>query len=52
MLTFDPDKRISAAQALAHPWTVKNTENLIIDEPFNADAMKNLKEFRAENKLQ
>ncbi len=52
MLTFDPERRISAAQALSHQWIVKNTELLLIEEAFNSDAMKNLKNFRAENKLQ
>jgi calcium-dependent protein kinase len=52
MLTFDPDKRISASAALTHQWIIKNTELLLIEENFNTDAMKNLKDFRAENKLQ
>lgn len=52
MLTFDPDKRIAAASALTHQWIVKHTELLLIEENFNSEAMKNLKDFRAENKLQ
>jgi len=51
MLTYEADKRISAPQALAHQWIVKNTEMLLIEEAFNSDALKNLKDFRAESKL-
>ena len=47
MLTFDPDKRISAAQALSHSWIVKNTETIVIEEVINSEALKNLKNFRA-----
>ena len=51
MLTFDPEKRISAAQAIGHPWILRNTETIVIEEVINSEALKNLKEFRAETKL-
>lgn len=52
MLCFDPEKRISAAAALRHTWLLKNTEAIVINEIINSEAMKNLKDFRAETKLQ
>jgi hypothetical protein len=51
MLSFDPEKRISAAKAIVHPWILKNTETIIIEEVLNGEALKNLKNFRAETKL-
>jgi hypothetical protein len=51
MLAFDPEKRISAASAISHNWILKNTETIVIEEVFNSEALKNLKDFRAENKL-
>jgi calcium-dependent protein kinase len=51
MLTFDPDKRISAAYAISHPWIVRNTETIVIEEVINSEALKNLKGFRAASKL-
>jgi calcium-dependent protein kinase len=51
MLNFDQYKRISAQQALSHPWIIKNTENIVIDEVINSEALKNLKEFNASTKL-
>lgn len=52
MLCFDPDKRIAATSALRHTWLLKNTESIVIEEVINSEAMKNLKDFRAETKLQ
>ena len=52
MLCFDQDKRISATQVLNHNWIHKNTESIVIEEVINSDALKNLKDFRAETKLQ
>jgi hypothetical protein len=43
MLTFDPDKRISATSALSHSWIQKNTENILIEEAIHSEALKNLK---------
>ena len=51
LLCFDQDKRISASQAIHHPWILKNTETIIIEEVINSEALKNLKDFRAETKL-
>jgi calcium-dependent protein kinase len=52
MLTFDPEKRISAQTALGNSWILKNTESLLIDEAIHTEALKNLKEFNASSKLQ
>lgn len=51
MLTFEPEKRISASQVLHHPWILRNTESIVIEEVINSEALKNLKNFRAETKL-
>jgi len=42
MLTFDPRGRITAAQALSHPW-VKGEEAL--DVPLDVSVINNMKEF-------
>ena len=52
MLCLDQDKRISAELALTHTWIKKNTDSIVIEEVINSDALKNLKDFRAETKLQ
>lgn len=51
MLTFDPERRISAFDCLKHNWITKNTETIVIEEVINSEALKNLKIFRAETKL-
>ena len=51
MLNFDQEKRISASQAIQHQWIFKNTENIVIDEIINSEALKNLKDFNASTKL-
>ena len=52
MLKFDPDKRISASQAVKHEWIKNLTEGINVDETLATGALMNLKEFRAERKLQ
>lgn len=51
-LTYDPHKRLSAKEALEHKWF----EKVMIKEKVNKEVMhhnlKNLKNFRAEQKLQ
>lgn len=54
MLTLDIEKRISAAEALDHPWFQNNTKEkkLRLDLPIGRRSLRNLKDFRAKNKLQ
>jgi len=52
MLTYDPDKRISSSDALNHSWIKNLTEGINVDENLATGALMNLKEFRAERKLQ
>lgn len=52
MLKFDPDKRISSSEALNHSWIKNLTEGINVDENLATGALMNLKEFRAERKLQ
>lgn len=49
MLTRDPKKRITAAQALEHPWLRVDGE--ASDRPIDNAVQKRLKQFRAMNKL-
>ena len=46
MLTFDPEKRISASEALEHPWIKNQTEGVLGDEQLANEALTNLKGFR------
>lgn len=54
MLTLDMDKRISSAEVLEHPWFQNNTKEkkLRLDLPIGRRSLRNLKDFRAKNKLQ
>ena len=52
MLTYDPDKRASAKDALNHEWIRNLTEGINVDENLATGALNNLREFRAERKLQ
>jgi len=47
MLVKDPSERISAAEALKHPWMTKNAAV----NPLNTKAINNLTQFRSKNKL-
>ncbi|KAG8377975.1 hypothetical protein BUALT_Bualt08G0089700 [Buddleja alternifolia] len=49
MLTRDPKKRITAAEALEHPWLKKDGE--ASDTPINSAVLIRMKQFRAMNKL-
>ncbi|CAH2078317.1 unnamed protein product [Thlaspi arvense] len=48
MLTKDPKKRISAAQALEHPWIIGGEAP---DKPIDSAVLSRMKQFRAMNKL-
>ncbi|KAH0680672.1 hypothetical protein KY284_021757 [Solanum tuberosum] len=49
MLTMDPKKRITADEALQHPWLMKDGE--ASDKPINSAVLSRLKQFRAMNKM-
>ncbi|KAL0314525.1 UNVERIFIED_CONTAM: Calcium-dependent protein kinase [Sesamum angustifolium] len=49
MLTVDPRKRITAAEALEHPWLKEDGE--ASDRPIDSAVLIRMKQFRAMNKL-
>uniref|UniRef100_A0A2P2N0X7 non-specific serine/threonine protein kinase n=1 Tax=Rhizophora mucronata TaxID=61149 RepID=A0A2P2N0X7_RHIMU len=49
MLTIEPERRITAVQALEHPWMKVNGE--ASDKPIESAVLIRLKQFRAMNKL-
>ncbi|KAA8537485.1 hypothetical protein F0562_027093 [Nyssa sinensis] len=49
MLVKDPKRRITAAQALEHPWFRKDGE--ASDKPIDSAVLTRMKQFRAMNKL-
>ena len=51
MLTYDPDRRVSAEDALKHQWITKKAHE-DIDPDVTMNALKNLKDFNIEKKLQ
>lgn len=52
MLTYDPEKRISAFDALNHPWITNYTDPKAIDKNLKALSLKHLQAFRVRNQLQ
>ena len=52
MLQVDPQHRISAEEALRHPWFKKSLGALTFDKPMAVTTLTNLKRFRAERKLE
>ncbi|MBX3009837.1 MAG: EF-hand domain-containing protein, partial [Melioribacteraceae bacterium] len=50
-LTYDPDKRISAGEALDHVWFKKFAKVDKVKKSLASKALSNLKNFRAEQKL-
>lgn len=51
MLTYDPERRISAEEALRHTWITKKAHEEI-DNEATLNALTNLKNFNIEKKLQ
>lgn len=52
MLAYDPNKRITAADAYQDPWIVKKSHKVEKDvKPLAATALKNLKKFSTDTKL-
>ncbi|RVW40256.1 hypothetical protein VitviT2T_029850 [Vitis vinifera] len=49
MLTQDPQKRITSAQVLEHPWIKEDGE--ASDKPIDSAVLSRMKQFRAMNKL-
>ncbi|XP_074562930.1 calcium-dependent protein kinase 2-like [Curcuma longa] len=49
MLTMDPKKRITASEALQHPWLKEGGE--ASDKPIDSAVLTRLKQFKAMNKL-
>jgi calcium-dependent protein kinase len=50
-LTYDPDKRVSASEALEHTWFKKFAKADKVKKSLASKALSNLKNFRAEQKL-
>jgi hypothetical protein len=50
-MTYDPERRISAEDALRHPWITKKAYEEI-DSDITLAALKNLRSFNIEKKLQ
>ena len=50
-LTYDPDKRVSASEALDHVWFKKFAKMDKVQKSLASKALSNLKNFRAEQKL-
>ena len=50
MLTYDPDRRVSAEEALKHAWITKRAHEEI-DPEVTLNALKNLRNFNIEKKL-
>lgn len=52
LLTFNPEKRISAQDAMQHPWFAKFSKAVEMKDILNSEALKNLKDFNANTKMQ
>ena len=50
MLTYDPERRISAEEAIRHPWITKKAYEEF-DNEATLNALTNLKNFNVEKKL-
>ncbi len=50
MMTYDPERRISAEEALKHPWIAKKAYEET-DNEATFKALKNLRDFNADKKL-
>ena len=51
MLTYDPKSRYSAQQCMQHPW-IQKAASSTADLKIAVNALENLKNFRAEQKMQ
>ena len=51
MLTYDPERRVAAEEALKHPWISKKAYEEF-DSDATLNALTNLKNFNVEKKLQ
>jgi hypothetical protein len=51
MLAFNSDRRITAKDALSHPWILKYSESNAISDRKHKEVLKNLYKFNATNKL-
>jgi len=51
-MEYDPNQRYSAEQALNDPWFKHILGETAVDKPLAISALQNLKQFRAERKLQ
>mmetsp|Transcript_31068 Transcript_31068/g.30521 ORF Transcript_31068/g.30521 Transcript_31068/m.30521 type:complete len:225 (+) Transcript_31068:343-1017(+) len=49
LMTYEPEKRLSAAEALTHPWIQKVRDQISVD--LIIKSLTNLKNFKADNKL-
>lgn len=52
LLNPDPDSRLSASEALKHPWILKRRRTESLSNPNSLKALNNLKTFRADRKIQ
>lgn len=46
LLTYEPSKRISAAEAIQHPWIKKQADQEKVEKSLATNALSNLKAFR------
>jgi calcium-dependent protein kinase len=51
MMNYNPDRRVSAEEALKHQWIAKRAYEEI-DNEVTLNALRNLKNFNIEKKLQ
>lgn len=51
LLTYNPDKRPTAAEALKHPWLANINNNNKASKDVTVTAMKNMKNFRSETTM-
>ncbi|CAG9317318.1 unnamed protein product [Blepharisma stoltei] len=52
LLVFNPNERISAEQALEHPWIKSNIQNITSENPIYSDALNQLRKIRIKSKFE